>query len=153
MASADARCTPPVLLIRISTFLGDSARVAAFSTSPTPSTSAPPPQKPDPRDANPKSNLVSVQAHKPRELIPHPVEAQHGGRRRARGGHGGGERAGPAARAREEGGMVRGRPGRGGDGCAWEGRGEERGRDAEERRRREEDGCGDIYWNSDVRVE
>jgi len=64
MASADAQCKPPVSLIRISTFLGASARAVASSTSPIPSTSAPPPlpalplppsppQKPDPRDANP----------------------------------------------------------------------------------------------------
>jgi len=64
MASADAQCKPPVSLIRISTFLGASARAVASSTSPIPSTSAPPPppalplppsppQKPDPRDVNP----------------------------------------------------------------------------------------------------
>ena len=43
MASADAQCKPPVSLIRISTFLGASARAVASSTSPIPSTSAPPP--------------------------------------------------------------------------------------------------------------
>jgi hypothetical protein len=36
MASADARCSSPVSLIRISTFLGASARAVASSTSPTP---------------------------------------------------------------------------------------------------------------------
>ena len=48
-----------------------------------------------------RSRLISVAGsfscaiHK---LAPHPVEARRGGRRRVRGGHGGGERAGSGGR-------------------------------------------------------
>ena len=81
-----------------------------------------------------RRDLVPVQPHELRELGPHPVEPAGGGGCRAGDGNGDGEsRARATAGAREEGGMVGGREGRGGgDGRGWERRGEERERDAEE---------------------